>query len=248
MWCLNRAGPLVQLMARAYDPASIIAFLAGPCSIAAEDVVDLGSALAGHSLTIVSLAPPAELGKACMADLQRLASSLSAACEGLQQAKCHGNDNGMPAAALQSCVGSLSAALEASEQDSGNSGMPGHAGRGHRLSVCRLVFVDPPEEGLEPWQQLERVLESLEAAPVHGSAEEGLQLADSAACRPASRAGRALSSSNAGLGERAGAAIAPSRAPQQQGRPVTGGCCAMAPWPRPAGEALWGVFVGSVPQ
>ena len=212
-------------MARAYDHASITAFIAGPCSIAAEDAADLASALAGHSLTIVSLASPAELGEGCTAALQRLASSLSMMSEYGQQAECHGGHGGMPAAAIQSCAGSLSTASESSEQgacSSGTSGVLGQAERVHRPPACRLVFVEPPDEGLEPWQQLERILESLETTPACSSAAERAQHADSAAehaqhadsagCRPASRARRALGSSNAELGADAGATFAHSRA------------------------------------
>ena len=195
-------------MARAYGPTSIIAFIAGTCRIAAEDAVDLASALAGHNLTIVSLAPPAELGEACMAALQRLAGSLGAASEGPQQAECCSSDDGVPAAALLSSAGSLPAALEGVEQSS-VSAVPGHAESGEKLPVCKLVFAEPPEEGLEPWQQLEPVLESLEATPEH------CQLADKARCRPASRAGQALGSSGAEPREHAGAASASSRAPSR---------------------------------
>ena len=175
----------------------------------------MASALAGHSLTIVSLASPAELGKACTAALQRLASSLSTVSEYGQQAECHSGHGGMPAAAIHSCAGSLSTASESSEQgacSSGTSGVLGQAERVHRPPVCRLVFVEPPAEGLEPWQQLERVLESLETAPMPSSAAKRSQHADSAGRRPASRAWRALGSSNAELGADAGATFAHSRA------------------------------------
>ena len=185
----------------------------------------MASALAGHSLTIVSLASPAERGKACTAALQRLASSLSTVSECGQQAECHGGHGGMPAAAIHSCAGSLSTASESSEQgacSSGTSGVLGQAERVHRPPVCRLVFVEPPAEGLEPWQQLERVLESLDTAPMPSSAAkrsqhadtaaEHAQHADSAGRRPASRARRALGSSNAELGADAGATFAHSRA------------------------------------
>ena len=168
----------------------------------------MASALAGHSLTIVSLASPAELGEACTAALQRLASSLSTVSEDDQQAEGHGSDGGKPAAADWGCAGSQGTALEGSEQDthsSGNSGRPGHAGKVLGLPVCRLVFVEPPEEGLEPWQQLERVLESLEATPMPSSAAKRSQHADTAGCRPVSRAWRALGSSTAELGGHAGA-------------------------------------------
>ena len=151
-----------------------------------------------------------------MTALQRLASSLSAVSGDGQQAECHHSDGGTPAAATQSCTGSWSTALEGSELNthgSGSSGALGHAERGHRPPVCRLVFVEPPDEGLEPWQQLERVLESLEAAPARGSAAEHAQHADSAGCRPASQVGRAAGSSDAQLRVHSGAASAASRAP-----------------------------------
>ena len=72
-----------------------------------------------------------------------------------------------------------------------------------------LVFVDRPDEGFEPWQQLERVLESLEAAPVRSRAAECSQRANGG--RPASRAGQAVGSSGAELSE--GTTSASSRAP-----------------------------------
>ena len=90
----------------------------------------MASALAGHSLTIVSLASPAELGEACTAALQRLASSLSTVSEDDQQAECRGSAGGMPAAAIWGCAGSLSTALEGSEQDACSSGTSGVAGAG----------------------------------------------------------------------------------------------------------------------
>ena len=78
--------------------------------------------------------------------------------------------------------------------------------------MCTLVFVEPPDEGLEPWQQLERVLESLEAAPLHSSAAERSQHADNAGCRPASGAGRASGSSNIELRVDPGATFGHTRA------------------------------------
>ena len=178
---------LLQLVAGSSRSASITAFVAGQCSISESDLPSLVETLGRHRVTIVSLASPAELGPHAVGALQRLTASLNDPSPGKTNTE----------------LGVSEASLQGFPND-GNQSDAGH----------KLVFLEPPEDTLEPWQQLERALETLEhpdkqqvsdiCAASHSTAAA---LAD-AAEPGGGDDGQTSSSADARQGEAAGLAVA----------------------------------------
>lgn len=176
---------LLQLVAGSSRSASITAFVAGECSISGSDLPGLVGALGTHRVTIVSLASPAELGPHAVGALQRLTASLNDPSPGKTNTELGGSED----------------ILQGIPKDGSRSGA------GHKF-----VFLEPPEETLEPWQQLERALEALEHPDKHQASDTASHSAAAASADAAEPGGgddgHTSSSAGAGQGEAAGLAVA----------------------------------------
>ena len=178
---------LLQLVAGSSRTANITAFVAGQCSISESDLPGLVGGLGRHRVTIISLASPAELGPRAVGALQRLTASLNDPLPGKTSTE----------------LGRSEDSLQGVPKDGNQSGVG-----------CKLVFLEPPEETLEPWQQLERALEALEH-PDKQQVSDTCAASHSAAAASADAAepgggddGETSSSAGAGQGEAAGLAVA----------------------------------------
>lgn len=194
---------MLQLVARRQTSAHIIAFVAGPCRLEQNDIPGLISRLQGARLDIIMLASAAEVGSSTVQALQSLVDGLNGgtstaagtlpgtrpACSASQMEVSeasgrHISSKDQSAAAVcefampsEACsrqaVGEVDAASEPAWH--GPEAAEKLTGR-----VSRLVCVQPPQEGLEVWQQLEPLMELLECSDTAVSRQSAPQIAEPA--------------------------------------------------------------------
>lgn len=128
------------MIGKRFTTAHIVAFIAGPCSMAQGDVSELISRLGNVRLDFVLLASRAELGTPCMQLLHRVINLLNTNWRA--QLSTHGGR-----------------AFSNSAPANGNSFSSIMGMRCDRLS--RLHSIDPPQHCLEQWQQLEPLIDRL---------------------------------------------------------------------------------------
>ncbi len=175
----------LQLIAKRHASAHIIAFVAGPCGFSQGDVPGLASRLQGTRLDVVMLAPAAEVGSNTMQALQSLVDCLNGDAAGSAISEKCSSDSLAPKASAPAAdsgrqSSSVSAAADSAQSPSGGLEACGHTSCANGSALIRwqepeaaetragrasrLLFIQPPQEGMEVWQQLEPFMEMLEAS------------------------------------------------------------------------------------
>ena len=220
---------MLQLVAQRHTSAHIIAFVAGPSKLGQHDVPGLINRLQGARLDIIMLASAAEVGSSTVQALQSLVDGLNGgastaadtlsstrpACSASQGAVSEGSgrfirSNDRSAEALCESAAPLEACSRQAACPAGASSEAAwhgpEAAEKQTSRANRLVFVQPPQEGLEVWQQLEPLMELLECSDTAdsrrstpSSAEPVLTVPSTGSCPdPASQS--ALSAAQQGAG------------------------------------------------
>ncbi|BDA50115.1 hypothetical protein COCOBI_15-2430 [Coccomyxa sp. Obi] len=201
----QKALLLAALVAQRHTSAHMIAFVAGPCRLGQSDVPGLISRLQGTRLDIIMLASAAEVGSSTVQALQSLVDSLNGgaptaadtdtpprarpACSAslVEVSEASGryiSSNDRSAEAVSESAAPIEACRQAACEVGATSETAWHepeAAEKQRGRASRLVFVQPPQEGLEVWQQLEPLMELLECSDTTtASRRSAPQLAESA--------------------------------------------------------------------
>ncbi|CAL8465377.1 g4913 [Coccomyxa elongata] len=199
----QKALLLAALVARRHTSAHIIAFVAGPCRLGQNDIPGLISRLQGARLDIIMLASAAEVGSSTVQALQSLVDGLNGgastaadtlpgtcpACSASQvevseASGRHISSKDQSSEALcelampsEACSRQAACEVDAASEAAwhGSEAAEKLTGR-----ASRLVCVQPPQEGLEVWQQLEPLMELLECSDTAASRRSAPQLAEPA--------------------------------------------------------------------
>ena len=188
---------MLQLIAKRHATAHIIAFVAGPCALGQRDVPGLASRLQGTRVDIVMLASAAEVGSSTMQALQSLVDCLnSGTTASSEPCSSHflpanispsvassdtqlnsGSADGMqpPSDAIETCSQAADAHTIASAASGGLE-----AAESVEERASRLLFVQPPQESMEVWEQMEPLMEMLEGAGAAPSRRPSSVLGESA--------------------------------------------------------------------
>lgn len=175
-----------QLISRRSASAHIIAFIAGPCILQQRDVLALLDRLQKTRLDIIMLASAAEVGSDTMQALQSVVDALNGRARSSASMEVSGSRRlaDSPTSTVSGCQLSCSCSLSAAAGEADT--MCSHAGCGSGSPAAedsserasRLLFIQPPQEGMELWQQLEPLMEKLEASHAHASQRSQLASAE----------------------------------------------------------------------